>query len=602
MFCEKCGRPVEDGQLLCSSCAAEEPSVVQEEAAAPAAEPAFDTFELNTAELNTAEEAPVKKASKKKKGLIAGISALVVAAGIAVCFIFNVGNIVGTVKGFIGRTFQSPEDYLASVEGDAIEQYASDFTQSYGTMLDIYSASPELTGAATTEIRLTLGDDVLSVAESTLKQQGMDMDLDWINKIKLSLDANTQESAVQTILGLAVGNTDIVSADIILDTEENVFYIGVPALNSTYLAGDLSSQMGGVSFRDTFTQGMEMADAFVKAMPSEEEMNTLIVTYAEIILSCIDDVEKETQTIEVGDASQKMVVLTAKITQKDLINIAEKVLKKAENDKTLKKVITSLGDFANEVNQENYPYYEPIDLYAEFQNAIPEMLESIESAKDEADNSNYIKLNVYVDMQNVIRGHAVTVYSDGEKAMDTISWLTAAKGDTVYTEAELAQVKITGEKVTKKGVSTGEYTLKAMGEEICTLEFENMTETSGTLRLVPGEALMEQILSAGDIPSFLSSKIGLELSYNLGEAQTELGLKLINGSKTLIGLDMTSKLYKGGKITIPSNAVDITNEYAVMEWAQNLNFSKLLQALKDSEIPSEIVDRLDQSIPAIPNY
>lgn len=598
MFCEKCGRPVEGDQHLCSSCAAEETSVLHEEPAAPAAEPVSDTFELNTT-----EEAPVKKASKKKKGLIAGISALVVAAGVAACFIFNVGNINGTVKGFFGRTFQSPEDYLSSVEGDAIEQYASDITQSYGTMLDVYSSPSEINSAVTTEVRLTLGDEVLSVAESTMKQQGLDMDLDWINQIKLSLDANTQESAMQMILGLAVGNSDILSADVIFDMDENMLYMGVPNLNKTYLAGDLSSQMGGVSVKDILTQSMEMSGQLAKALPSEEDLNTLIVTYADVILSNIDNVEKETQTIEVGDASQKMVVLTAKITEKDLMNIAEEVLKKAENDKTLKKVITNLGDFANEVNQENYYDYEPIDFYEEFQNAIPEMLESIESAKDEADTSNYIKLNVYVDMQNVIRGHAVTVYSDGEKAMDTISWLTAAKGDTVYTKAVLSEVKITGEVTTKKGVSEGKYTLSVQGEEIGDLEVENLTETSGTLRLIPSEEIMSQILSESGIPvAFMGGNLGLELSYNFTDAKSEFGVKLLENSKTLIGLDFTSKPYKGGEITIPSNTVDITNEYAVAEWAQDLDFSKLLQALKNSSIPSEIVDALDQAIPAVPNY
>ena len=45
------------------------------------------------------------------------------------------------------------------------------------------------------------------------------------------------------ILGLGLGNTDILSADMIVDMDQSMLYLGLPALSKTYLSGDLSYEM-----------------------------------------------------------------------------------------------------------------------------------------------------------------------------------------------------------------------------------------------------------------------------------------------------------------------------------------------------------------------
>ncbi len=581
MFCEKCGRPIEDGQTICSSCAAEQSAVSCQEAAEPVAEaPVADTFELNTADTASAQKAP-----KKKKGLIAGIVALAIAAAAAIGIFLNLDGI----NGFVGRTFQSPEDYLANVESAAITEYSAELTKAYGALLENYSKN---LNAGSGEIRLTLGEDILSYAESMLQQQGMQMELDWLSQLTLSVDANVQKTAMQAALGIGLGDNSLLSADMILDLEKSVVYMALPELNKTYLSVDMSSQLPADQLDEVLAQSTQMTDALVKALPSEETLNKLITTYVDIVLSEIDSVEKENDTITVNDVSQKVVVLTAKITQKDLLDIAEKVLKKAEKDQDLKDVLTDLGDYVNEIGKMNGgEYFEPVDLYQEFVNAIPSALEEIEEAKEDTDSSNYIKLKVYVDMQNNVRGHAMTIYGDGEKQGPSLSWLSVVKGDTTYTEADLAGGRITGEETVKKGVSQGEYSLYVEGEKLGTLEFEDVTENSGTLRLVPSEELISQALSGSGIPTaMLGDSLALELSYDAKDTEASYEVKILVGSKALVGLALSGKASDGGNIAIPSDALNAADETVISQWLEGADLSKLITSLENAKVPTELVD------------
>ncbi len=569
MYCEKCGKPIEDGQTLCTNCSAEKTP-----------EPVCDTFELNTA-----DTVPAKKASKKKTGLIAGIAALVIVVAAAVGIFLNLDSI----NGFVDRTFQSPEEYLANVESAAIAEHSAELTRAYGMMLKNYGAS---VSSGETEMRLTMGDDIISYLESMMQQQGARMELDWLSQIKLSSNANVQDAAIQTMLGIGLGNTDLLSTDVIFDLDKGIMYMAVPELNKSYLSVDFSSQISPGELKNTLTQSMQFSSALVKTLPSEEDMNKLITTYADIILSCINDVEKSDDTVTIDNVSQKMVVLTAKITEKDLLNICEKILKKAEKDETLKTVITALSNYTNEMGKMNGgSYYEPVDLYRQFLDAIPSALASIEEAKGEAESDNYLKLKVYVDMKNNVRGHALTLYTNGKKEDQSFSWLTVAEGDTIYTEAKFPEIRITGEETVEKGVSEGEYTLYAEGEKIGTLEFEDVTETSGTLRLIPSEELISQTLSGSGIPtSLLGGNLALELSCSTKDAAVSYEVNILVGPKALVGLALSSKVGEGGNIAIPTNALNANNQADLIKWLQDANFSGVLKSMEDAKVPAELIN------------
>ena len=588
MSCQKCNAPTEGEQTLCSQCAAEETCVSQEEIVqteqAPAPmEASADTFILGGAD---------GKPPKKKTGLVIGIVALAIVAALGLTAIFA----WNTLAGFFGRTFQEPEDYLADVEKAAISEYSADLAQLYGKVLKAY-ASSDTAGEA--NIQLTLGNQLLTLAETALAQQNVTMELDWLSNIALSVNSNIQDSALQMNVGLGLGKTDLLSADMICNLEDGKLYLAIPELNPEYIYTDISYDVDTDALADALTAFSSISNNLENELPTEKEVQELIDTYAAIVLSGINNVEKSTETVTIDDVSQKMVVLTAKIKEKDLLNIMEKVLKKAENDKTLKKALNALSNYTNAVNEMNGGYYTEVDLYEEFIDAIPYLLEDLKDAKESTESNNYLKLHVYVDMQNNVRGHELDVYTDGKKSEETISWLTVAKGDTVYTEATLGEVLIEGEKTEKNDVSEGFYTLTVEDVKLGTLKFSDVSETSGTLKLVPSEEVMSELLSEINLPSsLLGNNIALELKY----AENSYAMNILVGSEALIGFRLDSKTHSGGNISIPSNAIDASYAYSFAEWLSGADFQALLNALESANVPDELMEIAEYYVAMLQYY
>lgn len=594
MFCKNCGKPTEGEQTLCPECAQQAAGLTNEtpvqpvehvqpvEYAQPAA-PAQDTFQLNTP-----EQQPAKKG--KKTGLIIGVAAAAAVAAIALVLIFCWNG----VSAFFDRTFLSPEDYLVKVESNAVAELTGELTQAYGTSM----ANTEK-NAAQMEMHLTVGDEILSLLETALQQQGMEMEMDWLSDIKLVMDTNSNDDAVQASLGVGLGDDTILTADVIYDIAGSMIYLAIPEVSDAYLSVDMGEQITGEDVGMIMQKSLKLQRDLLKAMPSEAEMNDMIDRYVKIALSQIKNVEKESDKITVDGVSQSVVVLKAKITEKDLYAIAAKMLEEAEDDKVLKKVLTAMSDYTNAMNELSGYAYEEVDLYQEFVSTIPDALEELEWLEENADKSNYLKLNVYVDMNGDVRGHELTVYTNGEKEMDPISYITVVKGNTTYTEAELAEVVITGEKTEKKGVSAGFYELTVGEQKVGELEFENVTENGGTLRLIPSEEVMSQILEDSGIPTaLLGDKLGLELSY----AENAYDVKILVDSKTLIGLSLSAAVKEGGSVSVPKDALDATDQNDVMEWIGGLDFSGMISAMEKADVPQELVDAVKEYVDMLQYY
>ena len=585
MFCTNCGKPTEGDQILCNECAAQKanpaceapiqpaqpvaPAPVFEQPAAPVApqQPVFETFDLNV----SAE--PEKPKKKKKKGLVAAIISGVAAIAIAAAVFFNWDY----VSNLFNRVVKSPEDYMQQVSSDGVAEFSSSISKAYGVALKALNSTET---AGSIDIGLTIGKEILNLAETALAGYGADVDLDFLNKLNLSIEANMQDSAMQYTAGVSIGGKQLASMDVILDMANGMLYMAIPELNSDYTFVELPD-MAQVS--EMTTAMMDAMGEMTKALPSEAEFAEMSNTYAELALAEITDVEEESETISIDGKSQKMTVLTAEISEETLYAIAKAVLKQVEDDKTIEKIFDAINTYGNKVNELNGYAGAEFDLYEEFIEGIPDVLDELEYMQDEADDSNYIEVVLYVDAKGAIRGLELEVVSDGETMNDNISWLTVEKGGVIDTEAELSEVLITGEKTVKKGVSSGFYEVEAGGMVLGKVEFENMTETSGTLRLIPSEEIVSNIMSTTGIPSsMVSDNVALELVM----ANNSMDINFLVGSKTLLGLSLSSTTSNGGKISMPNSVVD------QQTWASGLDPQKLLDRLEDCGISEELINEL----------
>jgi hypothetical protein len=590
MFCGKCGSFFEGDQPLCDKCAAEQ-AAEQTFGNVSDSAPADDAFELNT---SAPQKAPKK--SRKKRGLVTGI----VAASVAVAV--GVGAIFGGpyIKAFFNRTFQKPEKYFVDVQKTAIAKYSDEISGAYGELMNMYYTDDE--GDATgleAELKITVGDELMALLESNL---GTEMDLDFLKDIRLTANVNSQDSLTQMIVAASLGKTQILSADLIMDLAESQLFAAIPELNKQYLMVDISDldlDLDIDEMKESLAEAAAMSDKVAAALPSESVVNELINTYAGVALSCIDDVEKSNETLEVGDASQKVVALRATISEEDLYEMGHAILNEAKDDENLEQIIKDLSVALGELNGAE------MDLYPQFQEAIEMALEDMEYESEDFSDENYIEWISYVDMQGEVRGHDVTVYSEDEDEMEIFSWLTASKGKTTYIEGEIpsAMVELNGEKVEVKGGTEGFYELSVAGEELGTLEFETVTDTRTTLRLIPGAAIMDQILSESGLPTaLLSGNVALELSFGENEAGADfLEVGVLAANKTLVSVGLSAKKVNGGNVTVPSDAIEVTDTDALTQWLSNVDFEQLMDGLERAGIDQGLLDQAQDYIDMFEN-
>lgn len=154
----------------------------------------------------------------------------------------------------------------------------------------------------------------------------------------------------------------------------------------------------------------------------------------------------------------------------------------------------------------------------------------------------------------------------------------------------MGELEITGEQAENKGVSDGKFVFSMYDEEAFTVEFKDVTDTTATIRFVPGETFTEGLLRGAQLPSsFFSGNLALELVGGTQSDPNYVALNILMGNNTLIGLDVSSQPSSGGSISIPTNILNVNNQTDVMQWLKNADFDAVLDALENANVPDEIV-------------
>ena len=572
MFCMKCGKPTEGERTLCDACAAAQ-------AEQPAAQ---ETFSLNTSR----QKSPKKKAGKFPKTALIIILVAVLGLGIGAWFSRDY------IASFFNRTFSSPEDYLLSVEEKA---------QQKGSMVDILgslyggvvNSQAAATGAAEVNMRLTAGKELIDGLEGLLQQQtGTTVDLSWFREILLKTDANMTEDGVRVDMGVGLNGTQILSMQCIVELSKNLAYVGYPELSETFAALDIS-QLTEMDFSAIMAQSQQLQALNAKyadKLPSEEQLENKLYSYFNTALAQLDDVKKDTKTVKVKGISQKLTVLKAKIDQEAMLDIAVAILKKAEKDTELHQMLQTLFDYASEyaVLMANGASVTVATMDVDaLVAAIPDMIESLESVEPE--DEGYLVLETYVDMTDEIQGRTIRI--EDKK----ISYVTVWDGDKFATEVDLTDmggILIEGSGTEKKGKATGKYDLIVNGETLLVLRTKDLDTDAleagtllGTLRLTPGEALMEQLsasLQGSPIGSFAAN---LDISLELESGKNSGAIRILMGNKTLIELAIEAKEKASSPIKAPDDFILAEDEADLDEWAQNMDIDKVIENLIKAGVP-----------------
>ncbi len=468
----------------------------------------------------------------------------------------------------------SGPEHWQYVGGKALGEAMSAITGTYGNLMGTVNGK----GAqgAKVDVTVELGDAVLSMIEESISQSGMNMDLSFLNTIKLGLDVKSSGEKGQVDAMLGLGSNEIATISAILDMAAGEAFVGLPGLNDTYLGFDLSHMGIGMTELDQVTA---MVEQVLAVMPSEEVLQKLVDKYLAIALKEFKDVEKESAKLELNGLSQDCTKLTVSIHHEDVLNVAKNVLTELKTDADVKKILEDVAELPDMGGE---------DLYPSFQDGITDALESIEEQLEDPEKEVVI-LTVYTDSKNDVIGLCLAPESGDEDMHYTV----VTEGDKFEFElAFLDEMTVEGNGTNKGGKVSGDFVVMTQGQAV--LDLALMDFDLG--KLEKGQISGTVVIAAPEMDGMAAAVSGMKLSIGIdtGKESATVQLKAENTMGVLGSIKLEYKATSGGNITVPGNAVDPTDQTALMQWLMGMNFEKLIGNLEKAGLPAELTAMLEQ--------
>ena len=604
MFCEKCGTQLPDGVNFCEKCGAK----VEAETAQPTETPAPEAFAseapaqetpISEALENFAQSevfAPQKKKSKKFLAWLIPAVAVLVAAAIAAAVFFDVGS----TKGLFLKSFGSDVAYRDYVQENTTKSATNTVSDAYGAVVDALSSENKAAGAADISLKFNMGDKAIAMLEDLAESElDEEISLDWAKEIELKLSANAKDDLQQIGAALNISSKEIATVDAILNMDQGKLFVAILSLSDEYLAIDFSEYLAMPQIA-TATEYLQDSELFA-ALPTEEELNSLLTKYVNIAISSFDDVEKSSETMKVGELEQKLTVLETTIDGDALLDAAEAVLNELAKDKDVKKIITEMVEYL--ADQEDFSEFVDVDeVLKAYDKGLEEALDSLKEV-DGDDMEGELVLTQYVNNAHEVVGYALEV-----EDQQVVHFVEIKDGNKIAFELEIPNaLEIVGEGTEKKGVVNAEYVVSVETPtwdddynvsyekmEVLTLsliDFQAEGElVNGKIRLAPSAALLDEM----DLPASASSAINLaqlqlELDIDQTKTSSAVAFNILSGEDLMVGISIAATEKAASDVTQPETAYDIEN---IEAWAKTMDITKILKALKDAGLPMDEIGEL----------
>lgn len=527
------------------------------------------------------------KSRKKLFAIIGGAAAVIVVIAVMIIMNFN------TVYGKLIKTFGSDEAYFKYVEMKEFREYSAILSDYYDSAI-----LKELQNSTSTEanIRLNVSDAAASMM-ANLTDNGED--LSWLNEIALGMNTNIKDGLYSADVKLNVSDKDIITLSEIFDIQAGELFIQAPELTDKVMYQklfdeELMDSYGLSSGGYEYIKELDRCISKIKDVaPEKSEFNDLILKYTKIAIDNIDKISKSKDKLTVSEISQNCTVLEITIDEETIANIICQVLTEAKEDEKLKEIITSAQDeFAQEGSDE--------DWYGMFVQNIDNALNELDTSKEQSDLSEeIIVIKDYINGSDNIIGRSFIIPGGKE-----IFFVTVKNGKDYATQLQAGTLNITGSGTESDSKKNGTYSLeiedqKCLGWEIEDFDYDRLKKgyLNGTIRLNINDAIANAGLDDSSQALLSMLNPSFELKFNTSEDTSLIDINLLSNNTLFAGLTVECRKSSGSSIQKPeSNLIDLNNYEELEELIASINFDTVIQNLKETNVPDELIGMLEMGI------
>ena len=511
------------------------------------------------------------KTPSKKPWILIGVAAVLVAAVVVVLANFKV------VSNSVMKLCLSPEKYYAHIEKREVQEFTSDFADTYDNSISYAQISDT---SLDYTIELELGEMVYEMLGSAFELE----DASGLSRMGIDFLISAKENVFSGELAARLGESRLISVNAVADLEKAVIYAQVPELSDKYIGADISEAAADIS--EAINQYMELVEMY----PEGDVLEELINRYTTIVIENVSNVTEEKETIAVGELKQKCTVLCASLSQKEVFTMLETICTTAREDETL---LDMLGAFA--VSTYDMEAQTAKDNVLQ---AIEEYLAEAESYKETAGDEEQLAMRIWVNNKGEVVGRELAI-SDGEIVL---SYQMPQKGMELGYRmcigSPSAMVEITGAGTRGFSKMNGEFkvqmkngtdTLELFDVTVENLDTDKLAEgmLNVTCIIKPAKDLYEE-LGLGAASALFA---GYELIY---EAKTDwpeesVTTSLMNGEELLVRFKASAKLGSGKSVSLPAESIMIEGDEDLIAWIITMDFDRFVENLSQTGMPAELV-------------
>jgi hypothetical protein len=506
-----------------------------------------------------------------KKNLIFGVGAGVVIVGVSL-----------GVASVCHNTLSSPAASFISVHMNALQDASELLGACYDTSLDNLAKATQAGAADLTIQAEPSGQELLG---SLLSE-----DLSWLNKASLSMDAVLQDEGLGCKMDLSLNDKNLVTLDYALS--EDQLYLRLPELSDSYLSfaqTDLSISpiMGG----DSPSLLLQASDT----LPDKKTIQKLLLRYGQILLSGFPDINREKAQLTCDGITQKCTLLTATITEQQVVEVLGELLPQLKEDEDVEELIRDLYETNLTLGLMDSESYTEEQAYQDFLNGIDTLLENLSEQKASEDFTLVYK--VWVNRSGEIAGIDLAV--NGESFL-TYSMPMDGEDFTfsLWMGNDSNAFCISGSGTKTSSTENGNFQLLYNDTTYLTLEISDLDLKQlkegflcGSFTFTPGLGLAE------GVPELTAISLQADVT---SEADTsELALALSSADTPLFTAELTSRNTSDLELDLPTGECSIydgSDETAIISYLLTLDTDQLISTLRNSDLPEKYTDSIEEGI------